>query len=493
MGPVWDADRSQGSGNPSADQDINYRSYNPRFWRHQTSGDRGTDFFATPTTGGFGTPLWWRFLFNDPDFWQRWVDRWQEFRRDKFSSNHIFAIIDRQVAEITPSLPREYRRWGTVENNAPRNGTLNVNGYSFAFDGTHAGEIRFLKQWYMDRLQFIDTNFLATPRLTLTGGEVMPGTSVELVDVSGKAGTTIYYTLDGTDPRLFGGGISPTALVYSGPITVTDNIRVFARAHNPNHRNIINANCPFGGCPPISTPWSGTTEATYYTHIPALRITEIMFNPQDPPPGNTNDPNNFEYIELKNVGTTPLNLNRFRLRGGIEFDFPNLLLPAGSNVLVVANLAAFQSRYGVNTALIAGVFSNNLANEGERIILEGGLREPIHDFSYNDQWYPMDSGSRSRLSMPMPRSTLGASRRVGGPAAVLVARPGPMIRPHQPSPRSSSMKCLLTVILLRPTTASSCAISPAAWLTSAIGSLPIISASRKSIAFPAAPLWLATA
>jgi hypothetical protein len=52
--------------------------------------------------------------------------------------------------------------------------------------------------------------------------------------------------------------------------------------------------------------------ATFYS-VPALRITELMYHPANPAPGNTNDQDNFEYIEVRNTGGTPLNLNRFHL------------------------------------------------------------------------------------------------------------------------------------------------------------------------------------
>jgi hypothetical protein len=365
MGPVWDCDRCMGS--------TDGRDFQPRTWRG-IGGDAGTDFFNDSNT--FGNP-WYRRLFRDIDFWQRYVDRYQGLRQGPLHLTNIFARIDQFAAELAEAQPREFNRWRVQPRGT--NGTGN---------GTYATEVQWKKNWFNARLNFMDTNFLDRPQLNLLGGMISAGTMLA-ISPAAKAGSWVIYTLDGTDPRAPFGGMAPGAFSNLGPVvvTITNNVRVFARSFNPAHRNLTGVNNP-----PLTTPWSGPTEATYYTHIPALRITEIMYNPQDPPPGNTNDPNNFEYIELKNVGTTPLNLNRFRLRGGIEFDFPNLLLPAGSNVLVVANLAAFQSRYGVNTALIAGVFSNNLANEGERIILEGGLREPIHDFSYNDQWYPITDG-----------------------------------------------------------------------------------------------------
>jgi hypothetical protein len=389
FGPIWDFDRAMGTGKPS-EADIGYRSYNPREWLNQAAGDRGTDFFR------YQTHQWWGRLFEDVDFWQKYIDRWVKLRRTHFTTNSLFDIIDRQVAEILEAQTRENRRWagGGSGGTSPRSGTVTANGYTFTFDGTYLDEIRFLKTWLTERMDFIDTNFLAAPRFSIPEGRVVSGTNLLVAGPTTPAGSIIFYTVDGTDPRRPGGGLSPTALIYSGPITITTNMRVFARSYNMNHRNLTNGGpgCNIaGGCPPLSTPWSGKTEATYYLTTPPLRITEIMYHPQDPPTGNTNEDGNFEYVELRNTGATPLNLNRFRIRGGIEFDFPNMILAAGSNIVVVADQAAFQSRYG--TAIpIAGLFSNRLDNAGERLILEGPVREPILDFVYEDDWYPATDG-----------------------------------------------------------------------------------------------------
>jgi len=45
------------------------------------------------------------------------------------------------------------------------------------------------------------------------GRYVEPGTRVVLTQQDGTPGT-IYYTLDGSDPRLWGGDLNPGALIY---------------------------------------------------------------------------------------------------------------------------------------------------------------------------------------------------------------------------------------------------------------------------------------
>jgi hypothetical protein len=394
MGPLWDFDRALGT---SAGND--WRAWNPRSWMGSnpvnapTDTDYGTDLFNPSVV--FGNP-WYSRLTKDPDFWQKWIDRYQALRQGAFSTNALFAIVDGLTNKLGFAQAREAARWSGqgASDTSPRSGTVVPpegwpdRSYAFTFPGTYAGEIAFQKKWLADRLNFMDTNFLAAPTLSRTGGWVNVGQSLTITPAA-KAGSRLLYTLNGTDPRLPGGAIAPFALSNSGPVvlTITTNIRVFARSWNPTHQNLTGANNP-----PISSPWSGGRSESFYPAIPPLRITEIMFNPPPAPPGNTNDSDNFEYLELKNTGATPLNLAGFRLSGGIEFVFPSLTLTGGQYVVVAKNLAAFQSRYG-SGPLVAGGYAKNLGNSGDRLVLQGPLLEPIHDFTFSDTWYPATDGA----------------------------------------------------------------------------------------------------
>lgn len=272
---------------------------------------------------------------------------------------------------------------------APRYGLLSANGYSYTFIGTYQSELDFLKRWYADRVEFVDTNLLNPPVFSSAGGPISNNYMLTITSGTLEPNGTIYYTLDGTDPRRPGGAINPAALsaVNGTVLTLNANARVFARNYNAAHQNLTGPT----ENPPLSSPWSGPTVGTFYSAVPPLRITEIMFNPLPPPPGNTNDADNFEFIELKNVSGSSLNLQNFRLHGGVDFTFTNINLAAGQHVVLVKNVAAFQSRYGVG-AVIAGVYTNNLGNGGDHIVLDGPLAEPILDFEYKDSWYPATDG-----------------------------------------------------------------------------------------------------
>lgn len=125
-----------------------------------------------------------------------------------------------------------------------------------------------------------------------------------------------------------------------------------------------------------------------------LRITEIMYHPAPPPPGSTNDPESFAYLELKNTGTALLDLRGVRFSEGIEFAFGDsgvTHLAAGDSVLVVKDLAAFQSRY-TGDRRVAGECVGSLRNAGERLRLVDAMGEEVLDFAYNNAWYPVTDG-----------------------------------------------------------------------------------------------------
>src|SRR5207248_352454 len=148
----------------------------------------------------------------------------------------------------------------------------------------------------------------------------------------------------------------------------------------------------------LDTVFSNTTP-------PPLRVTEIMYNPADPPAGSVYTSNDFEYLELTNTSNAPLNVTNFSFGDGITFTFPNMTLPAGGKTVVVSNLAAFQSRYGTGIP-VAGVYDGNLDNSGEKLTLLGALGETIQSFSYNDTWQPQTDGEGFSLEVRSPTQAL---------------------------------------------------------------------------------------
>ena len=367
FGPLWDFDRALGS--------TDGRDANPRVWR-ATGGDMGTDMFNPAPI--FSNP-WYGQMFKDPDFWQRWIDRWQELRRHEFALTNLHGLVDSLADQVREAQRREAARWP---------------GFTTPRGGSYQAEVDRMKVWLSNRVDFIDTNFLAAPSPSSPSGPVPAGSTLSF---AGPPGATIYYTLDGRDPRAPGGAVAENVQIYSGAITLAQNARVVARAYDLTHRNATGANKP-----PLSSPWSGPVAGTYVVSTPPLVITELMYHPAPAPPGDTNNAEQFEFIELRNISSEPLNLTGYHFTHGIEYTFTSASavtrLEPQATVLLVKNDGAFASRYpGVTN--IAGVYQGSLDNSGERIALDGPLQEPILDFVYRPDWFPSTDGQGYSLTV----------------------------------------------------------------------------------------------
>jgi hypothetical protein len=198
----------------------------------------------------------------------------------------------------------------------------------------------------------------------------------------------IYYTLDGSDPRLPGGSLSPSAIKYDAatPPVLGASATLIARSV-------------------VSNVWSASTQTQFTVELP-IRITEMMYHPGDRTAAEiaagVNDDGDFEYIELFNKSATEtIELGGMRFIEGIELTLSDQSLAPGEYGVVVRSIMGFRARYG-NSIRILGEFGGTpedfqLSNSGERITLidaGGGL---IQTFAYTDDWYPATDGSGNSL------------------------------------------------------------------------------------------------
>jgi hypothetical protein len=119
----------------------------------------------------------------------------------------------------------------------------------------------------------------------------------------------------------------------------------------------------------------------------AIVISEIFYHPPDIVSGTNRVDNSLdEFIELQNITTVPVSLfdmnfplNTWRIRGGIDFDFPpERSLDAGQCLLIVnfdpanpALLNAFRDKFRVpGSVAIYGPYEGKLANSGATIELQ---------------------------------------------------------------------------------------------------------------------------
>ncbi|MDE0830188.1 MAG: CotH kinase family protein, partial [Vicinamibacterales bacterium] len=139
-----------------------------------------------------------------------------------------------------------------------------------------------------------------------------------------------------------------------------------------------------------------TSTVTAPTTPEFLRITELHYNPADPSGVElavSVDNDDYEFVELRNIGPDPLDISGAKFTAGITFTFaPGTILQGGEFILVVSDQAAFEARYG-NSLNVAGEYApTNLANSGETLELRDAPGNIVHQFSYDDDWLPASDG-----------------------------------------------------------------------------------------------------
>ena len=137
-----------------------------------------------------------------------------------------------------------------------------------------------------------------------------------------------------------------------------------------------------------------------------LAVSEIMYHPAAPTPaeigaGFTNA-DDFEFIELLNIGTNPVDLADAAFTVGITYTFPVSTLASGARIVLVGNPAAFAARHpGV---AVFGTYVGKLSNNGERLLLLDRANVPILDFTYGitAPWPAEAGGSGYSLTLIRP-------------------------------------------------------------------------------------------
>ena len=187
------------------------------------------------------------------------------------------------------------------------------------------------------------------------------------------------------------GAPSATAVAYTGPLSLTTSATVKARVHDT-----------------VTNSWTPLTEGSFIVNaVPAsadnVVVSEMNYHPSDPTPAEIaagfTAANDFEYIELLNIGASAVDLTGVSFTAGIGFQFtaalsPSLLrLEPGERVVIAENLAAFAMRYGTSAGLkLTGPYSGNLSNGGETLTVRNAAAGIIKSFAWLDaEPWPVDA------------------------------------------------------------------------------------------------------
>ena len=128
---------------------------------------------------------------------------------------------------------------------------------------------------------------------------------------------------------------------------------------------------------------TGTGQANPYPKVGPVVIKQVQYHPPDV---GTNDNSLDEFIELRNITGSAVQLfdpaattNTWRLRDAVDFNFPpGVTIPANSNLVLVSfdpvaspgQLAIFRGLYGMPLTLpVYGPYSGKLANNDDKVEL----------------------------------------------------------------------------------------------------------------------------
>ena len=198
------------------------------------------------------------------------------------------------------------------------------------------------------------------PVFSQFGGVFQPGATVAMTTSTG----TIYYTVDGSDPRKIGGAISGKARAFSAPVPLSGRIVVNARVRQGEN-------------------WSALTRAEFVPaqDVSGLRISEIHYNP---PAVGAVSGDEFEFLELANDSTVAVDLSGFRFLSGITFEFPSgTKIQPGAFYVLARNGARFTEAHPGRTA--NGIYEGKLDNGGEEISIVAANGAVILAVTYDDE------------------------------------------------------------------------------------------------------------
>jgi hypothetical protein len=344
-------------------------------------------------------------LRNNAEFRMLFADRLHKafFNGGPLTSEVTVARYSNIADIVDPAMIGECARWGDQLPSTP------------TIESWRAIRDWLLTSYFEDRSSIVLEQFrdgglypslypnIAAPVFHINGSYQHGGyiqAIANLVMVKPDGSGTLYYTLDSSDPRLMGGAVNPDALIFSSVVKLSQTVHVKSRLLDEGK-------------------WSALNEAVYAIETVAqnLRITEIMYHPDDP---------NTEFIELKNTGTKTINLNLVDFTEGIDFTFGSTNLEYNEHILIVENIPAFENKYGTGRN-IAGQYIGALNNAGENITLVDAIGTVIHDFEYKDDWYDITDGDGFSLTIKEPAATdpnLWDNKKGWRPSGVLGGSPG---------------------------------------------------------------------
>jgi hypothetical protein len=172
---------------------------------------------------------------------------------------------------------------------------------------------------------------------------------------------------------------------------IVDTVEFGAAANGESFGRFPNAQGPLY---PMTSVTLGSGNSS--PRVGPVVISEINYHPADPTAAALAiDPNirddDLEFIEIYNPTAAGITLTNWRMRGGIDYDFPaGTTLPAGQSLLVASfapsdpnnrnRLSAFRTNYAINDQVrILGPYTGKLDNGSNQVQLQRPDEPPLEE------------------------------------------------------------------------------------------------------------------
>ena len=328
-------------------------------------------------------PQWLHYkLSANEEYRSRFADRaYKAFKPGGvFSESSALARVNKRIDEVSMAVIAESARWGDAKTGSTWAYNKN-DSWLPEITKIRNGFIPYRSAIVINQLEiaglysstlapqfFISSIQVTEPQVILNS---VKDVRIRNLNNSG----TIYYTYDGSDPRLVGGEASASARS-----STSDVILKIGKSTTLKARVLYNGS------------WSPLEEVCFVNpaeDYSKLRITEISYHPKEWLYENdTISGKDLEFLEFKNTGKYSVNMAGVSIDSAVSYSFPSgSVLPPGQFYVVASKPKYFYDYYGM---IASGNYKGNLSNSGEEILLKAPAGNKLMDFQYLDS-YPWPS------------------------------------------------------------------------------------------------------
>lgn len=328
----------------------------PDFRRNDTDGQRSALFFNKTKV--------------NQDFMMAFADRVYKlcFNNGALTDENSRLRWAMLNDNIRNAVVAESARWGdSLEDGETRTRDEHWQNEVDRLDGLMNGNVRRLMDALLEEEYYpsIDPPLFNNIGNSIEIQEVSLAKGEEIDLVNPNAAGEIYYTIDGTDPRLAGGQISSAALLYEGEKLLVENaFRLQARIR-------------------VGEVWTALHCLNVFVQsdFESIKLTEIMYHPPDL---DALEGTELEFLEIKNTSTAvAIDISGLQITDGVEYVFPTGTIMEPQSFLVLASNAEALVQKCPELDVF-GEYEGQLSNGGEQIEFTSFDGEIIILVEYDD-------------------------------------------------------------------------------------------------------------